>query len=318
MKIAIIGKGLSGLACAYFLKNEGVHVEVFYDQNGASCAASGLVHPYPGDRGEKAFFGDEAYEEVKSLFLSLENPENPFAFEEGFLKKSTSILMQQNLDKAPSCDIEKIDEDLFFIKKGIRLDTPKYLKALEEVCLAKGVVFCQKRISDLLELREFDRIWVCAGYGIKDLQKDLKLKYLKGQSFVFDKKCQHKKGFFSKGYLVPFGEKVIIGSTYERTFSTEGPNYQVAHQIMKENMDRYFPQYRDSLPIEIHAGVRVAHPNYNTPKWIIKDQKVAFLTGLGSRGLLYHASWAKMAALYYTDLKKMPDFYWQDCKKSNH
>jgi glycine/D-amino acid oxidase-like deaminating enzyme len=317
MTIAVIGKGISGLACAYFLKKRGLHVEVFFDQPGASHAASGLVHPYPGDKGEKAFCADQAYEDAKQLFFELQDVNDKFAFEEGFFRKPTSLLMKQNLENAGVDEIEKVNEDLFFIKKGIRLDTLKYLKRLEEVCLQMGVVFHQTKIHSLSDLSHFDKLFVCAGYGIKDLQQDLKLKYLKGQSFVFNKMCQHEKGFLTKGYLVPYSNKVIIGSTYERKFESIGPDFNAAFKIMNDNIQAYFKDYGDIKPVEIHAGVRVAHPNFNMPKWFIKDEKVVFLTGLGSRGLLYHATWAKMAAWYYNDLKKMPDFFWHEWTKSN-
>jgi len=178
----------------------------------------------------------------------------------------------------------------------------------------------KKKIHSLEELDGYDKIFVCAGYGIKDLQSDLKLKYLKGQSFVFDKICKHQKGFLTKGYLVPFSDKVLIGSTYERKFSHSMPDYDAAIKIMQDNISLFFKEYNQKKPITIHSGVRVAHPNYNIPKWFIKNEKVAFLTGLGSRGLLYHAMYGKMLSMHYTDLKKMPEYMWhlwaiQDTKR---
>ena len=71
MKIAIIGKGLAGLGVAYYLCSQYDLIDLYFDQEGASQAASGLMHPYVGETGKKSFNADGYYEEALRLWKTL-------------------------------------------------------------------------------------------------------------------------------------------------------------------------------------------------------------------------------------------------------
>ncbi len=69
MKIAIIGAGFAGLAGAYYL-SEHFQVTLFDLKGiggGASGISSGLLHPYPGEKGRRSWHAARGFGSNKGI-----------------------------------------------------------------------------------------------------------------------------------------------------------------------------------------------------------------------------------------------------------
>jgi glycine/D-amino acid oxidase-like deaminating enzyme len=285
-RIAVIGSGLSGLAAAAKLIHQDHQITVFHDNPGASYAASGLLHMFVGDTGEKSLSADEAFKLALDLIKSLKKKNY---LETPFERKILNDQMRESFTRYEGTDLEFINEETVKIFKGVILDVPSYLEDLKERLVTLGARFINQKINSLSELKDFNHIIVAAGYGIKELVPTLKMKFLKGQSLFFNNQHQHECPLIAKGYLVPFEKNVIIGATYERQFDHERADIYKAYQLLEKTIIEHFKPYDEMTPMSTHAGIRVAHPNFNHPKILIFDAKTIILTGYGSRGILYHA-----------------------------
>lgn len=299
MKIAIIGEGIAGLACAFYLK-ENAQITVFASDKGASYAAAGMMHKFVGDTGHKSVYADEAYEASAHILESF--PSDCYK-KTPILRKILTSNMKEGFFNYKGTDIEFMDEDNVKILDGYLIDVPKYLEKLKTFLAKHKVNFVKQFILPNSDFSEFDYVLICAGYGIKELMPDLKMKYLKGQAFIYDNVYEHKLPLIAKGYLAPFSDKVVIGSTYERQFTTAEPDLGKAHALLKDPISCHFKPYDEKTPRSVLAGVRVAHPNFNHPKVIKRDDKTFVITGLGSRGLLYHGFLGKLMKDYIVSKK---------------
>jgi glycine/D-amino acid oxidase-like deaminating enzyme len=284
VKIAIIGEGIAGLAASFYLK-EHAHITVFSSGQGASMAAAGMMHKFVGDTGHKSVYADEAFLASKDI---LERLGGDFYKNTPIIRKILSDEMKEGFSEYDEKDLTFLDDTHVKIHEGVLIDVPRYLEKLKKYLSHYKVQFIDKfmRMDD--DFSAFDFVVVCAGYGIKDLCPNLKMKYLKGQAVIYENLHWHTLPLIAKGYLAPFSDKVVIGSTYERQFESVDPDYKTALKLLEEPMKTHFSPYDSQKPIGLLSGVRVAHPNFNHPKIIKKDEKFFYVTGLGSRGLLYH------------------------------
>lgn len=296
MKIAIVGKGMAGLAAAFHLLTLGKKLDIYYSKSGASMAASGLLHKHPAEMGKKAFLADAAFQEVEMIFneLKKENPHLDFATARHIERIAVSEETEKNLSL--SSEMTKLARGHYLMAKGYCVDVPLYLNALEAYLTKRGVCFMDQKIAHLDQLAPYDFKLIAAGYGIKNLQSKVKLKFIKGQSLVFDNQQKHKHPLMAKGYLVPFKDKVIVGSTYERFFNGESPDIYTAYTYLSEGLSTYFSPYDELTPKGALSGVRVFHPNFKIPKIICENASTLCITGLGSKGLLYHALLGKVVS----------------------
>lgn len=284
MNIAIVGAGLAGLGLAYYLAPDH-RLTIFYDKQGASHAASGLMHAFVGDTGEKAFEAEKAMLYSQTIIKSLKPT---FYRDSTFKRKVMNPTMEKNFSKYEGQDLEWLDKDHVLIKEGLCINVPEYLKALIDYLKEKGVTFIEKKIETLASLEGFDSSFICAGFGIKELVPKLKLKYLKGQSLTFQNLHTHSMPYLAKGYLVPFDNYVVIGSTYERNFESDAVDIYAAYRFLEAPLQEFYQPYDKQTPVSIQSGIRVAHPNVNYPRCFQVEDHIYALTGYGSRGLLYH------------------------------
>lgn len=284
VKIAIVGAGIAGLSAAFYLKDH-AHITLLSKGKGASFAAAGLMHKFVGDTGYKSIYADEAFID-SSAILEMFDP--AFYQKTKILRKILTPEMKEVFLKYQGADLDFLDDDYVVIKEGYLIDVPKYLEKLQHLLLLHQVKFIEKEIEPYEDFSGFDFVIICAGGGIKQLCPALKMKYLKGQAFVYQNLHHHHLPLIAKGYLAPFSDKVVIGSTYEKKFVNQEPDFEIAQQYLKEPLKQYFHPYETQEVVEILAGIRVFHPNYNHPKIIKKNDKTLIVTGLGSRGLLYH------------------------------
>ncbi len=315
-KIAIIGAGFSGLGLCYYLLQRGGSVTLFDGKGiggGASGIASGLLHPYPGESARLSWMGKEGMEATKSL-LKLVGPD--VYKETGILKVAVTPKQENAFRKLEkrSDDIEWWDAKRchafikgshylpgIFIKSGITVHAPLYLKGLWRVCETLGTIL-EKRNVVLSDLQGFDEVVIAAGGGIRDFAagKKFDLKFNKGQILVCEKPSyfESESSLIGKGYLAlsEKDDQCFLGSTYERDYVTEEPCMGTATDLIYKQIGQFLPYYSPFKPLKCLSEMRVVNPDGKRPIVEKLEKGLHIMTGMGSRGLLYHAYFGKRLA----------------------
>ncbi len=300
MKVAIIGGGFAGLATAYFFLESGAATVCIFEEKyigaGASGVCSGLLHPYVGFSVRRSQKAEEALKVTKSLLRVAESHTPKIvSSHRGILRKSMNLEQKQTL--LAHCtkwgDIERIDEDLFFIHSGITVHSKNYLEGLFEAIKQKGGEYRIQKISSLNQLDGYDQIVVAAGFGIKQFPEcsHLKVKFLKGQVLQLRGKPPLDRSFISKGYIAHLdGDTYFeLGSTYEKEFSDTEPDLDFAKDLLSEKL-KYCSE---PTIIGCKAAVRVCSLGHYLPILEEVAPNIHVFTGLGSRGLLYHGLYGR-------------------------
>ncbi|MCH9614077.1 MAG: tRNA 5-methylaminomethyl-2-thiouridine biosynthesis bifunctional protein MnmC [Chlamydiia bacterium] len=257
MQIAIVGGGFAGMALAYFMREE--DVTVFDTGDGASQIAAGLLHDSPGKNRLKSERADEAMREAEALLEIAGWP-----CQKGLIR-----------------DGEKVH--------GYTVFGRRYLDALKELSGAK-IEHEKVSIPD-----GFDAVVLACGYGIKEYAFDLPLRYIKGQVLRCRGENLPQMSEIGSGYvsLSDTPGECFLGSTYEHSFEDAKPDLEEAKRVILPRVRTFYPECDTLEIIESLSAVRVANKHHYRP--IVKqlDNKTFVMTGFGSRGLLYHALYAK-------------------------
>ncbi len=280
--IAIIGGGFAGVAAAYAL-SKNTHVTLFDAVGiaaGASGASTGLLHPYAGEKGRRSWEADSAMEASKELLeVAAREMGQPVADYRGILKKGSCI--------GAGDDVEVLGEDLFLIRSGITVFPKLYLEGLWKAAQKNGAKLQIQKIGRLNELEAFDRIILAAGVGIFDFPEcaHLKINAVRGQAVACRLEKPLERSEVSKQYRAVTEDPLVchVGATYERGSRSDVPHREEAVRLLQP-----------SLPIlSVRAGVRVTNPAHYFPILERINPQTWALTAFGSRGLLYHAYFAK-------------------------
>ncbi len=294
MTIAIIGAGFAGLAAAYYL-SENFQVTLFDLKGiggGASGISSGLLHPYPGEKGRRSWHAEEGLKATRELLkVAEEELGRPVANYEGILK------IGQCLD--PGEDVEVLSSDHFLIKSGITVFPELYLKGLWQACQKRGVKLVLQKIDALQDLTEFDQVIIAAGAGIRNFPEcdHLKINFVKGQVLTCTLEKPLERSVSAKRYfaLTPSEKICHLGATYERDFTNDLPCRETAIVLLQPETE----------VLDCRAGIRVTNPAHYFPILQQISAKIRAITALGSRGLLYHAYMGKQIALELNTQKNL-------------
>jgi glycine/D-amino acid oxidase-like deaminating enzyme len=294
MKIAIIGTGFAGLATGWILTKSGCSV-TFFDKRktgqSASGIAAGLLHPYVGEQTRRSLWATEALAETRGLLKIAGNP----ILEEGIIRiaqndEQFEALSQHAVDHG---DVELLGERKFLIRSGLVIDTYTYLHNLFQASASLGAQLIQQEITNVEELKGFDQIILAVGHEIGTFFPD-KIKQcsrIKGQvvTLVVPEFTQTT---IAKGYLAKSRLPGVChwGATYERMFLHEEANPNEALSLLKRN-DFALPE--EIRILECKAGVRLCSKGQYIPKIEEVQEGVWWIGAFGSRGLLYHALFAR-------------------------
>lgn len=262
MRYAVVGSGLAGLGACYFLKQKGCNVSLFNKKGTfASGIASGLLHPYPGKKGLLSKYGFEALNATIQLIDRVEELGEQVALRNGIMK----------------------DGEL--ISSGITVFMDKYLKGLQK--------YLGLEVQEMGNLEHFDHVVYAMGAGFREYNFDLPIQYIKGQILTVASKEKWERSTIHNGHISPLaGGGYQIGSTYEHHFESDEPNLQAAWDYLEPRVTTFSP----FTVLACKAAVRVAVKGSYLP--IVKkiDDRSSIFTGLGSRGLLYHAYYGRHLA----------------------
>ena len=184
-------------------------------------------------------------------------------------------------------DVEVLGEDLFLIRSGITVFAKLYLEGLWKAAERQGAIIHIQKIECLSELENFDLIILAVGAGIFHFPEcsHLKINTVRGQAVACRLEKPLERSEVAKQYTAVTEDPLVchVGATYERGSRSDVPDPEEAVRLLQP-----------SLPVlSVRAGVRVTNPAHYFPILEKINPKTWVLTALGSRGLLYHAYFAK-------------------------
>ena len=283
-KIAIVGAGFAGLSCAYHLQDHDVTVfDAIGIGGGASGAAAGLLHPFPGKHFRKSPEATDAMYEAMVLL----NATGAF-LQKPIVKIPQSDDEKRKLSKMPlyHANLKWTGEHLV-IENGVTVFAKQHLEKLFELSGAKLI---REKIEKLPV--GFDHTIIAAGWGVREFGIDLPIRFVKGHvAKMKSENFSHSQ--IGDGYIALSEEKgkVWLGSTYEHDFKDDAIDEKMAEKLLRPK----WPE-KNFAPLAYAAGVRVTHTKSVTPLIANVAENVTVVTGLGSRGLLYHGLIGKKVA----------------------
>ena len=329
MRIAILGAGFCGLAAAWHLLSQSslkssdpLKITIIDGKKiggGTSGIAAGLLHPFAGAHAKFNQFGKEGMDATQELLEVASNAlQKPVYTKTGILrlalndKQHEDFLACSSKYKDETCWLNADECQALYptftkapglwIKNGIVVQSELYLQGLWQACAEKGALYENRSIYSLDELIDFDVVVFAIGAGYLHFPelKQFSLKTVKGQ--ILRLKWPEDLPILpcvinSQAYIIMHEDKksCLAGATFEKNYLTEGPDEKVAKEEILPKVMPLIPQLQHAETIECLAGLRVVTPdhlplikNFDGNKWI--------LTGMGSKGLLYHALYAKQLA----------------------
>jgi glycine/D-amino acid oxidase-like deaminating enzyme len=338
MRVAILGGGFAGLAVTWFILHytQGSSTVDLYDPEpiggGASGLSSGLLHPYAGKHARLSWEAKRSMQEVHRLMTAASQAiAKPIILSKGILRPA---LFEEQITAFQTCahthsDTEWWDKKTcetkvaglqlppegggLYISEGLTLDVKTYLQGLWQACALHGTQYHQQAMISQADLAAYDRILIAMGPLTKNFPplKDLPITAVKGQ--ILELKWPGNItplpfSLISQKYLVmsPDQKSCLAGATFEHTFTSAKPDRAKAIDEIMPHVTAFFPSLERAEIIAVRAAFRASSHNHLPIVGKI-DDKHYFFTGLGSKGLLYHAWVGKRVARAL--LTKSPDHF---------
>lgn len=322
MKVAVIGGGFSGLAVAWQLLHQNICQELtLFDAKGigggASGIAAGLLHPFAGAHAKFNIHGLEGMAATKKLIeAATQIVGSDIIISKGLLRLALSDDQKKHFFNASQKNLhlstwdENQVQKIFpyaasatgiYIEEALTINSQLYLQGLWEGCRQKGAQFIQHTFSTLKELdASFDYIVVAIGaytHSVSELTH-LPLTKIKGQilELTWPKDIQPLSfAINSQGYVCmnPDRQSCIAGSTFERDFTSEEPDLESAKSLLLPKIYPLIPKLEKTEILSCKAALRASAPRH-LPLLKQIDKKIWVLSGMGSKGLLWHALYAEM------------------------
>lgn len=312
--IAIIGAGYVGLATALHLLQSRCTVTLFDSSSlgtGASGIAAGLMHTFMGPAAKLVWRGEEAYNHSLRLFVAAsEALGRPVFKKSGILRLALSeeqcknfyqrsldheTVVWHNAEQTVSLVPEITPAPSILITNGISVDGAAYLQGLWKMCERLGAQLEVRKIRTLQELSHFDHVIVAAGAYSHLLPElaHLPITPVKGQLLQLKWPADRPPlpcPINSHVYCVmaPDHQSCFVGATYERSFKHAEADWEVAKKNLLPRVAEVLPFLADAEVIGIRAGLRASMPGH-LPFSKRLSSRLSVITGMGSKGLLYHA-----------------------------
>lgn len=323
----IVGGGLAGSCAALFLslQENVLLLEAAYPAAGASGMGPGMVNPLTPRRGRLIWGAEaalDALDEVldrvgaRSLFRPLPIVQPARDHEQSNLfetsaqicpEYATWITAEEVLERYRGV---RVVRGAIVAKGGGTIEMPGFVGRMLNAARKQGAeVRMETRVVSWTESRDgLDVITCCGedkevirakrlvlatGAGYRDFQQTarLRLHSVKGQivhvtgvSLPLGKDGPILSG---NGYIKPSGNTLIVGSSYEHSFSSIKPTPEQTRRILK-NASTMYPVIETAGVIGEAAGIRVNVPGKRLPMVgpLPGSERVWVFTALGSRGLL--------------------------------
>lgn len=298
----VAGRGFGGLAICYHLKKKYPGSKIFlFDPNplftSASAAASGLLEPIGGRLAARSQRANEGLEATKELLDAASLHVKKKVYKDGgVLHAPISADQRAVFEKKRGLNpqyFEWTQGGEFLVKEGVNVFSRDYLEALYSLVLSMGVEYVSKKVPQDPTVKQ---IFYAIG---KEIDKELpgQFQLIRGQAM----QVQRGESIFNlpkvhKGYVALDSDPTIyhVGSTYEKTNLDLPSDKQGAVNELIERNREIFPEVAFLSPLGVYEGTRVySKTQERLPQIIPLGGNQVALAGLGSKGLLYHALYAK-------------------------
>lgn len=324
MKIAIIGAGFCGLAAAWHLLQK-PHIEVtLFDEKeigqGTSGIAAGLLHPFAGAHSKYNRQGQEGMKATQELLKIASSAlgKSVTATNRGILRLALTegqlLDFQTCAEKYPE-ETEWIDRDLcqqyapgcvhtpaLWIKGGLTVYSSLYLQGLWKACSQLGARFQKHSIRSLKELDHFDTVIITAGAKSNQIEElaTVPLKSVKGQLLEMEWPSSIPPLNFTLNshiyiLMAEGNQSCLVGATFEKIYPHDDVDLETAKKEILPKIAELFPPLEKCMVLNCFSGLRAVTPQH-LPMIQELSPRCWLLTGMGSKGLLYHAHFAKQLA----------------------
>ncbi|MEP6681734.1 MAG: FAD-dependent oxidoreductase [Parafilimonas sp.] len=266
-KIAIVGAGISGLSCAYFLSQKNYSLTVFakaFSPNITSNKAAAFWFPYHIRNDKRGInWCKESYSFYKELSADASTGIS--------MKQLIKILREDVIEEEPvwidfmpegACNIVPKEKLQPGVAKAYDvlvplIETQIFLPYLQNLLEQQNVVFEHKEINDFNELSSFDIIINCTGLGARSLCNDASVIPVRGQVGLIETKTSMPVYLDNEMplYLVPRKDAMIVGGTYEENIFDETTDPKTIEQLLN-NAYSVFPELKQQKIIGSWAGLR--------------------------------------------------------------
>lgn len=328
MRVAILGAGFAGLSVAWYLlhyKKGAISIDLFDPEpigGGVSGLASGLLHPYGGKEARHAWRGDTCMQETHRLITEASRGiDHSVILSKGILRPA--VTADQNSAFRKTADAHKKDTEWWdarkcahtipglelpethgglYINEGLTVDVHAYLFGLWQSVAKLGAQFHQIAMLKQQDLEPYDRILIAMGPLSKNFPglQSLPLTPIKGQilNVKWPKHLEPPQhSLISHKYLVMHKDQksCTLGATFERDFDNPNADRTKAAAEILPKITSFLPALEKAEILSCQAGFRATTPS-RLPLVGMLNEHVYFFTGLGSKGLLYHAWVGKRVA----------------------
>lgn len=265
-KIAIVGAGISGLSCAYFLSPE-YDVTIYataFSPDITSNRAAAFWFPYH-IRNDKR--GIEWCKKSYAFYKKLsEDADTGIS-----MKLLTKVLRGDVKEEEPvwveflpegACTLTPPEKLLQGLQKQYNvwvplIETQIFLPYLRNKLEERGVVFEKKTIHDFKELSSFDIIINCTALGARNLCNDVSVIPVRGQVALIETDTEMPVYLDNERplYLVPRKDAMIVGGTYEENVFEACTEPETIERILNTAYE-VFPQLKQHAVIGSWAGLR--------------------------------------------------------------
>ena len=177
-----------------------------------------------------------------------------------------------------------------------------------------GVSVEVERAGDT-EVIDAQCLLLCVGqdFGRLPALASLDLRAVKGQTLRLRRpdvlENESLPGLSGNGYVVPHGDTLRVGSTYEHDFTDLSPTEEGKQYILSK-VRQMLPALEGAEVLEARAGARVSPPSSHLPAvgpLPESGSQVWVFTALGSRGLLTAPLLARELLSYLDDPSRIPE-----------
>ncbi len=346
--VILVGAGLAGATAALTLSPhlDVLLLEAEEPATGASGAAAGLVNPFMGRRARPVWYLHEALDAI-SMMLDRAGAPGLFS-PQGVLRPVIEEDQEAPFREAarehpdlatwlsPGAVRERYPDVQtsiggFYVARGGAINVPAMVDALLATAQDHGatieteapvvywretpntaVVEVGREPTETEELHA-DRVILTLGQGYPSFPelRRLGLKGVKGQT-VRVHRPDSLQGplcpLSGRGYVVPEGETLVLGSNYDNNFDNLTPDPDATAYI-REKTARMVPGVDETEILEVRAGVRVKHAGSNLPLLgpLPRRNRLWTFTALGSKGLLTAPLLALHLPGYVQNPETIPD-----------